>query len=296
MQTRYRAAATALLLTATAGLAATGGAAEASGTHHTSARATKTLTVTIKSTKHGPVLSTTRLRPGKTLFKVVRAGAGGTMQVLRLRSGYTVRQANKDFAAMFGPNSTAKVVQRVDKNVVFYGGIDVPAKGAPANFWGVDLDRADTYYVANLQSNAKTVLKARGTHQRRALPSPTGWLNAATSDGGANVFVAPKTDPHRGWMKTTNKAKEPHFLVLNQVTEPTTVQDIVDYFMSGDQNPPSFGRSGFTETNVISPGHTFVWKYRVPRGKYAVMCFWPSKTDGVTPHAAMGMITLFHMV
>ena len=40
MQTRYRAAATALLLTATGGLAATGGTAEASGTHHTSTRAT----------------------------------------------------------------------------------------------------------------------------------------------------------------------------------------------------------------------------------------------------------------
>ena len=33
----------------------------------------------------------------------------------------------------------------------------------------------------------------------------------------------------------------------------------------------------------------------MPKGKYLVMCFWPSKMDGVTPHAVMGMFRLFHL-
>ena len=78
MQTRYRAAATALLLTAAGGLAATQGAADASGTHHTVARAATRLTVTITSTKSGGRLSSTTFRPGKTVFKVVRGNAGGS--------------------------------------------------------------------------------------------------------------------------------------------------------------------------------------------------------------------------
>ena len=45
---------------------------------------------------------------------------------------------------------------------------------------------------------------------------------------------------------------------------------------------------------MISPGHSFVWKYGVPKGKYVVMCFMPSKVDG-TPHALMGMFKLFHL-
>jgi len=45
---------------------------------------------------------------------------------------------------------------------------------------------------------------------------------------------------------------------------------------------------------VISPGHTMVWKYALPKGKYIIMCFWPSKTDGM-PHFSMGMYKLFHL-
>lgn len=79
MQTRYRAAATALLLTATTGLAATG-AAQASGTHHPGARAASRLVVTIKSTANGVKLSESKIRPGNTIFKVKKTdGPNGLM-------------------------------------------------------------------------------------------------------------------------------------------------------------------------------------------------------------------------
>lgn len=297
MQTRYRAAATVLLLTASAGLAASGGAAEASGTHHVTARAAKTLTVTLKSTKSGAKLSTSTIRPGKTLFKVVRGNRGGSLQLLRLKSGYSLQKAGSDFGKAFSGNIDA--IKRIDRNIVFYGGIDVPAKGAKPNFWGTDVDKAGTYYVINTGGRSApppSVLKAKGTHQRRALPATGGYVNMADDSTGANVFRTPKSDPHRGWMKTANHAKEPHFVVLNQVKRSTTNSDVNDYIAAsaGDPNapPPSWALPAGTETGFVSPGHSFVWKYSLPKGKYISMCFWPSKKTGM-PHFDMGMYKLF---
>lgn len=39
---------------------------------------------------------------------------------------------------------------------------------------------------------------------------------------------------------------------------------------------------------MISPGHTVVWRYAYPPGKYLEACFWPSNKTGA-PHAEMGM-------
>jgi hypothetical protein len=95
-------------------------------------------------------------------------------------------------------------------------------------------------------------------------------------------------------MSTTNKAEEPHFPVLNEVQESTTTQDVLDYIALNTQDPPSWALPAGAEAGVISPGHTFIWKYSLPKGKYIVMCFWPSKTNGM-PHFSMGMFRLFHL-
>jgi hypothetical protein len=298
MHTRSRAAATtALLLTASVtGLAAFSGSAQATAQTHTAARSAPTLTVKITSTSSGPRLSVDTIRPGNTVFKVYRGGAGGSMQLMRLKSGYSLKQAENDFGGLFTGN--VKAVRRIDKNVVFYGGIDVPAKGVTKpNQWGTKVDATGRYYVVNLEKNTLATLQAKGASQKRSLPATGGYVNMA-DDAGANVFKTPAVDPHKGWMKTTNRALEPHFVVLNGVQEATTDQDVTDYIAASAGNPsappPSWALPTGTETNVISPGHSFVWKYAVPKGKYIAMCFWPSKGDG-TPHFDMGMFKLFHL-
>jgi hypothetical protein len=45
---------------------------------------------------------------------------------------------------------------------------------------------------------------------------------------------------------------------------------------------------------VISPGHTIVWKYHAPKGRYLALCFYPDKDTGV-PHAFMGMFALLNL-
>jgi hypothetical protein len=300
MQTRFRAAATALLLTATAGLAATGGAAEASGTHHTSDRGAKSLTITIKTKAGSVALSDSKFRPGNTVFKVKNAGDKGLIQVLRLKPGYTLPDAFGDFALAFPSDENTPpdvpAIKRIDKNVVFYGGIETPRTATrPANKWAVKIDKAGTYYVVNLDANTLTSFKVKGDKQKRTLPAKDGWINAAPGPGGAgNVFKAGKHNAAKGWMSTTNSAHEPHFVDLEQVKKGTTDADVSAMF--GGTGPPVFKQGGHAvDTGVISPGHTFLWTYGLSKGRYVAMCFWPGKADGM-PHAFMGMHKVMNLV
>lgn len=292
MDTRSRAAATtALLLTASVGgLAATSGAAQAS--HTRPADRAHSLTVTIKSTKSGPQLSESSIRPGNTMFKVVRHGAGGSLEVLRLKKGYSLADAAGDFALAFPSGNTppdVHAVRRVDRNVVFYGGMPVPKKGDGPNWFGVKIDKHAKYWVVNLDKNSVGSFKAKGHKERRSLPKPTGFLNMTKG----NLWKAPKHDPRKGWMTTTNHASEPHFVVLDKVKPSTTKKDVADYFMN-PTGPPTFVLPTEVDAEVVSPGHTMIWHYGTSAGKYVALCFWPSKVDG-TPHAFMGMWKLFKL-
>jgi hypothetical protein len=301
MQTRYRAAATALLLTATAGMAATGGAAEASGTHHSDAKA-KSLTITIKSKTSGPKVSDDTFRPGNTTFRVKNIdgkASKGLIQILRLKGSYTFLDAQQDFQLAFpeDPHQAPDVdaINRIDKNIVFYGGMEAHGDKSKVEKWAVNIDKAGTYYVVNFDKQTLTTLTVKGQHQKRTLPSKDGFINPETGGPGGNKFVAGKHNPASGWMSTRNKAKEPHFVDIEQVKKKTKNSDLTAA-LTGQGNFNPFKKNGaHTDTGVISPGHRFLWRYHLKHGKYGVFCFWPSKTDGM-PHALMGMhiVTKLH--
>jgi hypothetical protein len=295
MQTRHRAAATALLLTATAGLAAAGGGtAQASGSD-TGHRAASRLVVTIKTKSGVPSLSDTKFRPGNTIFKIAPHGKGGDMQILRLKSGYTLADLNNDIGPAFGGDIPS--IKRIDKNVVFYGGNHMNGKGGDPTYWGVKIDHTGTYYLLNVAPQVPLVstFTVKGTTQRRTLPNRTGWINMVTArDGVTNKFRTGKHDAKRGWMSSTNKAKEPHFVDLSHVKKSTTGQKVQDCFQG--TGPCNFfaADGASTSAGVISPGRTMIWSYSLTKGKYLVDCFWPSKMTGA-PHALMGMFKLFHL-
>jgi hypothetical protein len=291
MQTRHRAAATALLLTATTGLAATGGVAHAAQTHHAAHHSSK-LVVTIKTKASGLKLSESKIRPGNTVFKVKNAGGKGLIQVLRLKKGYDLGQAAADMGAGLGGGDVS-AIRRVDKNVVFYGGIETPHKKGNVNMWAVKIDRPGTYYAVDFDTNQLQPFTVKGHRQHRWLPTQTGWINATPGPNGVgNVFKAGKHNAHKGWMSTTNKAHEPHFVDFEHVKKSTTKHDVAEAVQS--PNAPSFLLKGAVNTAAISPGHTFLWAYHLPKGKYVTLCFWPSKVDGM-PHAMMGMWLLTHL-
>jgi hypothetical protein len=47
--------------------------------------------------------------------------------------------------------------------------------------------------------------------------------------------------------------------------------------------------TGGLDTGVLSPGKSMSFSYRLPRGNYVLMCFWPDADMGGTPHVLMGM-------
>jgi hypothetical protein len=169
----------------------------------------------------------------------------------------------------------------------------IPAPGAAPNKWGTDIDRAATYYVINLKRSDVATLKARGPHQTRSLPSTNGTLGMKDSMS----FNAPATDPHHGWMKTTNKATQPHFIDLSQVRKSTTNQDVRDWLMN-PSGPPPFAKPNGAQLSVevTSPGHTIVWKYHTHIGRSVALCFYPDKQSGA-PHAFAGpMFALIDLI
>ena len=302
MQTRYCAAATALLLTAAAGMAATGAAAEAAGAHHAGAKAAKTLTITIKSKAGGVKLSDTKFRPGNTVFKVKNMdgkASKGLIQVLRLKSGYTLLDANDDFGQAFSggtDQATIDAINRIDDNVVFYGGMQAKGKPSKVAKWAVKIDKPGTYYAVNFDKGTPpTPFKVKGDRQRRALPSQDGRVDAASGPGGTNVWRVGRHNAAHGWMSTTNRAEEPHFVVLDHVKKSATMGQVTTCFSGPPEQCHIFAKDGAsTDTGVISPGHRFLWTYDLPKGKYLAECFWPSKTDGM-PHAFMGMLKFTHL-
>ena len=63
-----------------------------------------------------------RVHAGRTLFKVVTRKGDHTLQIARLRNGYTLAQAGSDLGKAF--SGDVKAINRVDRNIVFRGGAE----------------------------------------------------------------------------------------------------------------------------------------------------------------------------
>jgi hypothetical protein len=91
-----------------------------------------------------------------------------------------------------------------------------------------------------------------------------------------------------------NESTDYHFVQLQQVKSGTTLAQVKAALRSNDQvGPPPFALSGSYETGVVSPGHSQLSTYKLPKGLYALLCFWPDE-HGV-PHALMGMVRLIRV-
>lgn len=292
MQSRTRTAAAALLLTASlAGTTLATGSAHAVSGHRAvlaaqpAARLAPAVHVTIGVSKQGVTRSRTGFRPGYTVFNIRSTGGGGTVEVIRLKHGYSLKMLRKDFGGLF--NGDVKAVRRVDRMVEFYGGSEVDRDRVNAFATRVDAGR---YLIVNLDRGTYTRMRVLGHPQARSHPVATGRINIVPGDRFAN----PGTRQSSGWMRTKNRSDEPHFVDLAHVKRSTTHQKVQKWIDGGANGNPPWGLHDFGGTLVVGPGHTVWWSYDLPRGKYLEMCWWPSDEDG-TPHAMMGMWELTHL-
>jgi hypothetical protein len=89
----------------------------------------------------------------------------------------------------------------------------------------------------------------------------------------------------------------PHFVLLQQVAEGTTTDQVLEALQSEEQGPPpSFILPAHLETGSLSPGRKMTVNYDLPPGQYVVLCFFPDPNMKGMPHAFMGMVKMIHLM
>ena len=257
-------------------------------------RAATSPVVVAKVSKSAIDLSTPSVRAGKITFKVVDTKAKGqaVLQILRLHAGYTPGDLQTDIGQAFGapgvtlPEQLA-AIDRLDNKVTWLSG----ASATPTRPGWFNISLAKGNYILVDQDGAGfSQLNVHGTTVKRTAPSAHGASIITYTYGFDTTGVL----PHDGWVRTTNKADQPHFIVASRVKDGTTARQVARYIKSGAQGAPSWALKANSGLGVISPGKTGLWKLHLPRGEYLLQCFWPDLMDG-QPHFFHGMWQLVHL-
>lgn len=153
-----------------------------------------------------------------------------------------------------------------------------------------------TYYavdtsVQKLTTRQVVVLHVGGSYAVADHPH-VGAVIAAV--GEMRWAKRPAHIPSHGVLAFLNESTDYHFVDLQQVKPGTTLAELKKALASPNQSgPPAFALAGSYSTGVLSPGHSQLSTYKVPKGLYALLCFWPDE-NGV-PHALMGMVRLIRV-
>jgi hypothetical protein len=234
-----------------------------------------TITVHMSSSRIA-LSSGNTIHAGRIVFKVVTGKGDHTLQIARLRNGYTLQQAGADLNKAF--SGDIKAIRRVDANIVFRGGAEARPNKPGAMAVGLP---AGQFVFIDQNSNAFTMVKVVGkATPRQTLPNRS---QIALFTYGFDTM--PTAIPHSGWTLVTNRSDQPHFLEIQHVKWTTTGADVRRLFRGGKDTISLPGR---TTMGVLTQGQHEAFRYDLPRGKYLIACFWPDRFTGM-PHAFMGM-------
>lgn len=234
-----------------------------------------------------------RLSPGVTTFRIGSRRAA-TFQVVQAAKGYTKREAARDTNAAFNKNDL-KALKRFEANLTLLGGVASKPR-TPATM-SVDLESGH-YWAVDVQPSKldpTKILNFRVVGDWDSRHGDSGRLSGqviravdATSWGKAT----PRITTH-GEIHFQNLSTENHFLEVVRLAKGKTMKDLRQWIRlakKGKQAPPPIDESAGVSTGVISPGKSMSFKYRLPAGNYALLCFWPDADMGGMPHALMGMV------
>ena len=220
----------------------------------------------------------TTLHAGRYNFHVVTKSGDHSLQLLRFRHGYDAQQAGQDLPKAFSGNIPA--IHRVDHGIVFRGGAE-----AKANHPGdmiVTLN-PQQYAAVDTNGNAFAQLKVVGKMSKLPAALYDGSYHAYSYGWGVSSHL-----PASGYVKFSNNADQPHFLVLQHVKKSTTDAQVRKFIKSQSQGNPPWGLKETAQAGVVSPNQSQLLKYDLPAGKYLIACFWPDYFTGM-PHFYMGM-------
>jgi hypothetical protein len=228
-----------------------------------------------------------RLRAGRVKLSV---SGKGVVEFLMFDEGYDVADFAKD-VGRFESKNDIKALRRALANTTILGGVAGGGTGT------VVFPKAGSYTPFSLGERGPVFGKAftlRGPVRSARTPRTDGRIIAKNgpSWGGASHL------PMKGRFLFKNKGNTgvPHFVLLQQVAEGTTADQVLEFLQSEEGPPPSWLLPGTLETGSLSPGRSMTVDYDLPGGQYVVLCFFPDPKMGGMPHAMMGMIKMIHLM
>ena len=252
-------------------------ASQAAAMPHIKATLTKK-TIRLKGADH--------LRPGRVRLSVE---GKGIVEFATFKRGYDLADFTRD-VNKFGAKNDVKALERAIENTTLIGGLSGGGTGT------IVLPRAGAYTPISIGERGLVTGKtfvARGAKRSTKTPKVDGTLigKIGPAWGGASSL------PAEGRLGFKNKADEPHFVILQQVAEGTTTDQVLQFLQTDDGTspPPPWLMAGGMETGTLTPGRSMTVDYDLPPGQYVVMCFFPDPEMGGMPHALMGMLRMIHL-
>lgn len=235
--------------------------------------------ITIKVGKQAiTVRGANGLRAGRVKVDVK---GGGAAEIVQFARGYEDDEFQKDLKA--ANKGDMKALKRALANVQFLGGFEAGGSGT------VVLPRPGEYTVFSFASRGLAHFDA-GAVKNAPTPKTDGTIVAKQGP----TWSGSSTLPAEGSFMFKNKDRTvPHFVILQQVPEGTTTDQVLT-FLQSEEGPPPF-LEGALETASISSGKSMTVDYDLPPGQYVVMCFFPDPNMGGMPHALMGMLRMIDL-
>ncbi len=249
-----------------------------------------TPTTKVSITKNHVVHMPQQLAPGVNRF-AISSGGDAAFQIVQAAHGYTKRRLAHDVNTGLSQGKV-RYLKRFEANVTLLGGV-----ASAADHPGVLFVRlpAGTYWVADTDARVTRAEKLLTIHVGGA---PTGAVmpQAAVvrAINEADWGHRPASISHDGLLTFRNRSADNHFVAMAKLLPGKTMRDFrrwLDAIKNGQNpGPPPVDENIGLDTGVVSPGHSMTMHYRLPRGRYAMMCWWPDAEQGGMPHAFMGMV------
>ena len=236
--------------------------------------------ITIKVAKQTiTVMGAKGLHAGRVQVDVKGKGAA---EIVMFKQGYDAKDLAKDVAAT--DKGDIKALKRALANTTFLGGFEAGGSGT------VVLPKAGAYSVFSFASRGTAEFSA-GAVKKAPTPKTDGKITARSGP----IWAGSSTLPAKGSFLFRNTDRTvPHFVILQQVAEGTTTDQVLTFLQSEEGPPPPFlgRRAG---DGIAQPGKSMTVDYDLPAGQYVIMCFFPDPNMGGMPHALMGMLRMIHL-
>jgi len=242
--------------------------------------------VTVHDTKSGISGVPASIPAGQYTFNFVTTVPGGGLQLARIGSDYSIGQAMKDAAVVFGPPGPAfaAAVHRFYSRLALLGGLGGSGSYStylsPGNYVALDtnsnkFEPFKVTFAKALPNYPKPTIQFAGIMGTKNGMDHFEWhIRGEFAKSGVLRFVAANGD-------------DPHFLAMFFLHPGKTEQQCISY----QGAPAGAPCDQVVNTGIVSPLNAMTMSYSFPHaGTYIVVCFMPDDTTGM-PHAQLGMAT-----